>query len=138
MSRTFDFVIRRADLSRVNALRLDMGSDFWPEAAFAIFASAADAEALGATVEIPAAIRERAVLTAKSRGYAKVIPAGVRVRQFAPDARTVAFIERLAARYRMRPHHMATALVIAWAADPACWPGAPRPAAALSDLALAA
>lgn len=127
MARIFDFAIRRADLPRLDALRLDMGSDFWPEAGFAVFHSAMIASVKAKKiVHLPAPICQRAAHLIQQRGCIHFSPDGILVRHYRPDPDVVMFLRDLAKHYGLkRAKFAATALISAWAADPDCWPGAP-------------
>lgn len=127
MSAVFDFAIRKVDLSRINALRDRLNADLWPAAAFEIFRSAYEASLAGsAVVPIHPSICFAAILARKSRGYVRLIPSAVRVRQYAADPLIVAFLRDVARHYGLPDAKTAaTALVAAWAVDPKCWPGAP-------------
>lgn len=126
MAAPFDFSVRNRDLKRLNALRLAIESDFWPEAGFLIFRSAMGADAAG-LFSMPAAALEKSALGVKAHGCAKLLPTAVRVRQYDADPEVVRFLGQVARRHGVTAQRIATALVIAWAADPVgCWPAAPQ------------
>ncbi len=121
----FDFAVRKADMSRLDALRLDLATDFWPEAAFSVFRSAMAREDSVAD-RIPEEILNLARAGARSRGYRCLIPSAVRVRQYDPDAEVMAYLDRFAHRCGLAsPRVAAVALVAFWASTAEAWPGAP-------------
>lgn len=125
MGAYFDFPIRRVDLPRVNALRLDMGSDFWPSAAFLIFHSAMIREDAVAD-RVPESILDLARQGAKARGYYRLISSAVRVRHYAPDPSVLAYLDRFARRCGLKSEReAAVALLAFWASSAEAWPGAP-------------
>lgn len=134
MGGHFDFAIRKADLPRLNALRIDMGSDFWPAAAFAIFRSAMLREDAVADL-IPEPILDLARAGAKARGYRRLITTAVRVRQYEPDAEVLAYLDRFSRRCGLpSPRVAAVALVAFWASRIEAWPGAPMLAVEAAEL----
>lgn len=125
MAAYFDFAIRKADLPRVNALRLDMGAEFWPCAAFEIFESAMRREDAVAD-RIPETVLDLARQGAKARGFYRVISSCVRVRHYAPRADVLVYLGRFARRCGLpNDRAAAIALVAFWASSAEAWPGAP-------------
>lgn len=122
MAPDFCFAIRRADLPAVDRLRLAMGSDFYPAAAFAIFEAARSIHR-GEVEFLPATARSLATVDAKARGYGFVISRVVRVRQEAADPAVVAWLERVAVTHRLASAKVAALAILAdFAADPAAYP----------------
>lgn len=123
MAGDFGFAIRRADLPRVNALRLAMGADFWPAAAFAVFDAARRCDPLAFDTLAPAVI-DAALTAAKSRGFARLLPMAVRVQQENADPEVVAYLELVQKRHGLPSARVAALAILAeWAADPAGWRG---------------
>lgn len=125
MAKSFEFPIFGTDLPKIDALRLSLESDFWPEAAFAIFHSALLAsDETGHLVTIPDLILERVQRTAARRLHPRQYSSRITVCENDPDPDILLFLRQLARAHRLsRAKYAALALIAVWAADPHCWPG---------------
>lgn len=122
----FCFPITRKALRRVDRLRLALDLDFWPAAAFVVFATAQQADAataLGLTIpDRFHAIGARRYPPAPGGVFGQLVP----VREARPDPVTLNFIRRLGSIHGLTPERAALALVAWWGECGAdAWTGAP-------------
>lgn len=125
----FEFAVRRRDLPRLDALRLRLGSDFWPEAAFAVFRSAAEATLTsGEDIRIPVSIRKSARRHKLPHLCCpRLFCASIALAQSDPAPEIVDYLNDLAELFGLGSAEIAAlALIAMWAGNPNCWPGAPR------------
>lgn len=127
MAGSFHFAIRNRDLPRLDALRRRMGTDYWPDAAFAIFRSAREASLRGgAIVPIRPSICAAAICAKQAHSNRHVSPVIAQVQKRNADPVIVAFLGDVARHYGLPDARVAAmALVSAWVAAPKCWSGAP-------------
>lgn len=124
--RDFRFPLTRRALPRIDRLRLALGLDLWPAAAFVVLSTAAEAGASNVSgLALPPEIRARA---ARNHPPASGGVFGQRllVRQARPDPLVVDFLHSLGACHNLPPARAALALVMWWAeCGAAAWEGAP-------------